>query len=124
MSTLRRFAAPLALATALFAPSALADSVLDFQLENRTGYTIREIYISPSKKDNWGKVINNSPIRDGADYPMKAKGTAKVQKYDLKAVYADGAGSPVWYDLDPTQFSRLTLKWDKTKKKTVAVKHR
>jgi hypothetical protein len=124
MNVLRRLTAPLAVAALLFAPLASAQTPLDFTLENRTGYTLKEIYISPSKKDNWGNVINKSPIKDGADYAMKAKATAKVQKYDLKAVYADGAGSPVWYDLDPTQFSRLTLKWDKEKKKTVAVKHR
>jgi len=124
MNVLRRLTAPLAVAALLLAPAASADNVLDFKLENRTGYTLKEVYISPSKKDNWGKVINTAPIKDGGDYAMKAKSTAKVQKYDLKAVYADGAGAPIWYDLDPSQFSRLTLKWDKSKNKTVAVKHR
>jgi hypothetical protein len=125
MKMLREFAAPLALAAAAaFAPPAFADSVLDFKLENRTGYTLKEVYISPSKKDNWGKVVNKNPIKDGGHMNVKWKSAATSQSYDLKAVYADGAGSPVWYDLDPTKFSTLTLKWDKEKKKTVAVKAR
>jgi hypothetical protein len=124
MNMLRRCTAPLAVAALLFTPAALAESVLDFKLENKTGYTLKEVYISASKKDNWGKVINKSPIKDGASMNVKWKDAAKAQTYDIKAVYADGAGSPVWYDLDPTTFSRLTLKWDKDKQKTVAQKHR
>jgi hypothetical protein len=125
MNMIRRLTAPLALATAVaFAPAASADSVLDFKLENRTGYTLKEVYISASKKDNWGNVINKNPIKDGGNMTVKWRSTAKAQTYDLKAVYADGAGSPIWYDLDPTKFSTLTLKWDKEKKKTVAVKAR
>ena len=124
MNVLRRLTAPLAVAALLFAPLASAQTPLDFTLENRTGYTLKEIYISPSKKDNWGNVVNKNPIKDGGNMNVKWKGTAKTQTYDLKAVYADGAGAPIWYDLDPSQFSRLTLKWDKAKKKTVAVKHR
>ena len=125
MKTLRLLAAPLALAAAAaFAPSASAESVLDFKLQNRTGYTLKEVYISPSKKDNWGNAVNKGPIKDGGNMNVKWKSAAKAQSYDLKAVYADGAGSPVWYDLDPTKFSTLTLKWDKEKKKTVAVKAR
>ena len=124
MNMLRRYTAPLAVAALLFTPTAMAESVLDFKLENRTGYTLKEVYISASKKDNWGKVINKAPIKDGGNMNVKWKDAAKAQSYDLKAVYADGAGSPVWYDLDPTTFSTLTLKWDKEKKKTVAVKAR
>jgi hypothetical protein len=124
MNVLRRLTAPLAVAALLLAPAASADNVLDFKLENRTGYTIKEIYISPSKKDNWGKVVNKNPIKDGGNLNVKWKEAAKAQAYDIKAVYADGAGSPVWYDLDPTTFSRLTLKWDKAKGKSVAQKHR
>jgi hypothetical protein len=124
MNMLRRYTAPLAVAALLFTPAALAESVLDFKLENKTGYTLKEVYISASKKDNWGKVVNKSPIKDGGTMNVKWKDAAKAQSYDLKAVYADGAGTPVWYDLDPSTFSTLTLKWDKEKKKTVAVKHR
>jgi hypothetical protein len=125
MYAIRRLAAPLAfLAAASFAPAASAQSDLDFAIENATGYTISEIYLSPNKKDNWGKQVLSSPLKNGEKRKIVFKPTAKVQAYDLKAVYADGAGSPVWYDLNPANFSKLTLKWDKSKNKTVAVKSR
>jgi hypothetical protein len=125
MTLLRHIAAPMALAAAgLFAPAAFAESDLDFAIENATGYTISEIYMSPSKKDNWGKQVLSSPLKNGEKRKLVFKSTAKVQAYDLKAVYSDGAGSPVWYDLNPSNFSKLTLKWDKAKNKTVAVKSR
>ena len=66
----------------------------------------------------------SSPLKNGDKRKIVFKPQAKVQAYDLKAVYADGAGSPVWYDLNPSNFSKLTLKWDKAKNKTVAVKSR
>ena len=78
MNMLSRYTAPLAVAALLFAPAASAESVLDFKLENKTGYTIKEIYISPSKKDNWGKVVNKSPIKDGGTMNVKWKGAAKA----------------------------------------------
>lgn len=111
-------------ASAAFVPAASAQSDLDFSIENATGYTITELYMSPSKKDNWGKQILSSPLKNGEKRKIVFKSTAKVQAYDLKAVYADGAGSPVWYNLDPSTFARLTLKWDKAKNKSVVVKHR
>jgi hypothetical protein len=122
----RTLTAGLALVASLgFAGSSLADNAaLDFKLENRTGYTLKELYISPSAKDNWGKNILKGPLKDKANLNIKWKETAKAQTYDLKAVYADNGKSPVWKDLDPTTFSRLELKWDKAKDKTVAVKHR
>src|SRR5262245_54750179 len=98
MIALRKFAAPLAfLAAFSFVPVASADSDLDFTIDNQTGYAISEIYMSPSKKDNWGKQVLSSPLKNGEKRKIVFKSTAKVQAYDLKAVYADGAGSPVWY---------------------------
>lgn len=123
-TTLRTLAAHALVLAAAFAPAAWADSVLDFTLENRTGYTLTEVYMSPAKKDNWGRQLLKAPLKDGGNLKLAAPATAKVQAYDLKAVYKDGSGSPVWYDLKPSTFNRLTLKWDKAKNKTVAVKHK
>lgn len=125
MTMFRTIAGAAAFASAaLFIPTASADSLLDFTIENQTGYTIKELYLSPSKKTTWGKSIISAPLKDKESRKLSAKSTAKVQAYDLMAVYADGSGKPVWYDLEPAKFSRLTLKWDKAKNKTVAVKHK
>ena len=47
----------------LFTASAQSD--LDFVIENSTGYTISEVYMSPTKRDNWGKQILSSPLKNG-----------------------------------------------------------
>ena len=57
--------ATLLLAGALLAPAASAESDMDFTIENQTGFTIKELYVSPSKKDKWGKQILKSPMKDG-----------------------------------------------------------
>jgi len=44
----------IALATLSAAGSALAGDA-DFTLVNRTGYDLREVYVSPSNKEAWGK---------------------------------------------------------------------
>ncbi|QJR13980.1 hypothetical protein [Usitatibacter palustris] len=125
MLNVKTLSAGLALAAGLgFAGSTFAENAaLDFKLVNKTGYTIEKVYISPSKKDSWGKPINAKPIKNGDHLNVKWKDAAKAQDYDLRAVYKDG-GAPVWKSLDPTTFSTLTLKWDKKADKTVAVKER
>ena len=115
--------ATLLLAGALLAPAAIADSDMDFTIENQTGFTIKELYVSPHKKDTWGKQILKSPMKDGDTRKITFKPTAKIQSYDLKAVYADG-GKPVWSDIEPANISKVTLKWDKQARKTILVKHR
>lgn len=124
MSTLRQFAKHvLFLLIVLAAPLASAQSVLDFTIENQTGFTFKELYISASDKDDWGKNLLSSPLKDGASKKMKAKPTAKVTMYDLRAVYADGK-AVVWKELEPSKFARVTLKWNKETGKTSLTKHR
>jgi hypothetical protein len=41
--------------TALLGSAAAIAGDADFTLVNKTGYTIREIYISPAAKANWGQ---------------------------------------------------------------------
>jgi hypothetical protein len=113
----------LLLAGALFAPAVQADSLLDFSVENQTGFTLKELYVSPGKKDTWGKNILKSPMKDGDTRKISFKPHAKIQSYDVMAVYADG-GKPIWYDIEPANISKVTLKWDKQARKTILVKHR
>lgn len=107
----------------LAAPLASAQSVLDFTIENQTGFTFKELYISASDKDDWGKNLLGKPLKDGESKKMKAKPTAKVTTYDLRAVYADGK-AVVWKELEPAKFARVTLKWNKETGKTSLTKHR
>jgi len=123
MHGMSRMAGALLLASAFLAPAAQADSNMDFTVENQTGFTLTELYVSPNKKDSWGKNILKSPMKDNETRKITFKPTAKIQSYDIRAVYADG-GKPVWYDIEPANISKVTLKWDKQARKTILVKHR
>lgn len=123
MKMLGRFAAALAVSAAFLPVPALAESNMDFAIENNTGHMIKELYLSPSRKDNWGRQVLSAPMKNGETRKLSFKPTARAQSYDLKAVYGDG-GSPVWYNLEPATFSKVTLRWDKEKRKTMLTKHR
>jgi len=124
MKTLGRITAAIAFSAALLpVPLAYAESNLDFSIENQTGHTINELYLSPTRKDNWGRQVLSSPLKNGDTRKLSFKSTARTQSYDLKAVYNDG-GSPVWYSLEPATFSKVTLKWNKQTRKTTLQKHR
>lgn len=107
----------------LVAPLASAQSVLDFTIENQTGFTFKELYISASNKDDWGKNLLSSPLKDGASKKMKANPRAKATVYDMRAVYSDGK-AVVWKEIEPAKFARLTLKWNKETGKTSITRHR
>lgn len=124
MSTLRQFSRyVLFVAMVLVAPFASAQSVLDFTIENQTGFTFKELYISASNKDDWGKNLLSSPLKDGASKKMKANPKATATVYDMRAVYSDGK-AVVWKEIEPAKFARLTLKWNKETGKTSITKHR
>jgi len=121
---LGRFLAVLLLALAGFAgPCALAANPdLDFTIENQTGFIVKELYLSPTNKDTWGKqILQQGPLADKGTRNTKFKPTATATVWDMKAVYADGK-SVVWKDLDLTKFNRLVLKWNKSTGKTSVVK--
>jgi hypothetical protein len=107
----------------LAAPLASAQSVLDFTIENQTGFAFKELYISASNKDDWGKNLLSTPLKDGASKKMKANPKASATVYDMRAVYSDGK-AVVWKEIEPAKFARLTLKWNKDTGKTSITKHR
>ena len=119
---LGRIASILLFALAAFAsPAVLAQSNLDFTVENQTGFVFKELYLSPVTKDNWGKQILSSPIPDKGTRNIKFKPTVTATVFDMRVVYADGK-AVFWRELDLTKFNRLVLKWDKATGKTSIVK--
>jgi hypothetical protein len=114
-----RMVAVLLLGLAGFAtPAALAQNPdLDFTVENQTGFTFNELYLSPAQKETWGKQVLSSPLKDGQSRGIRFKPTAKSTVWDMRVVYADGK-AVYWKGLDLTKFNRLVLKWDKSTGKT------
>lgn len=112
MNTLVRKLLLSAVALSAFAGSAIAGDA-DFTLVNRTGYALREVYISPSHKNNWGK------DRMG-DYTLE-NGKARLFKFadksaceqDIKVVFDDDESEVVWEEIDLCAITKITLKYNR-----------
>lgn len=69
-------------------------------IQNSTGYTISEIYISPSRTNDWEEdVLDLTVLTDGADFSVDFRRAENTCDWDLKVVYEDGEEA-IWPDLD------------------------
>ncbi len=107
------------LAAALFSSAAFAGDA-DFTLVNRTGYDIREVYISPSKRNNWG----NDRLGDG----VLEKGKSKLFRFadkasckqDLMVVFDDDGSKVTWEEFDLCDLNKITLKYNRSTREVSA----
>ncbi len=93
---LARFKAPL-IALALIGMSAIATAA-DFYVDitNRTGYTIRYMYVSPAKSDSWEEdVLGDDVLLDGKTQRVNLRGY-KSAVFDIKLVDEDGDSYTFW----------------------------
>ena len=73
------------------ASTAFADGKQDFDLVNRTGYTIDKVFVSPSNSNDWeDDVLGRDVLDDGEKVHIRFNRAAKSCKWDLKVVYSDG----------------------------------
>lgn len=99
------FAATLLLAVT--ATPAMADEVL--HLNNRTGYTINEIYIAPTSTDNWEEdIMGEDALLTNTSVNIDFSRSDDTCKWDLKAVYDDGTNA-VWKNIDLCKISTITM---------------
>jgi hypothetical protein len=80
----------LLLAGMTMAPAALAQGDPSFNLLNRSGQPIREIYVSPSEDRYWGSdLLQADLLPDGGNFPLRLDPSAGCLQ-DVRVVYADG----------------------------------
>lgn len=88
----------------------------DFVLVNSTGYVLDQVYVSPSKANEWEEdVLGQDVLKDGEQVTIKFHPKATTGNYDLKVVYEVDKSSSIWTDLDLTKINKLTIKYDKEK---------
>jgi len=94
---------------------AQAEARQDFVLVNRTGYDISEVYISPSKADDWEEDILGSDdnLDDGDQKEIRFKRAGKTCMWDLKVVYEEDDSSAVWHDIDLCSVSKITIRYNR-----------
>ena len=110
-----------ALATIALGEPAFAQAKQDFTLVNATGYSIKHVFVSPSKEDDWGDDILGKQIMDDeevAHITFSRKATSCG--WDLKVTYEDDDSSVVWHDFDLCKISKITIKYDRKSDKTSA----
>ena len=85
----------------------------DFTLVNKTGYAINEVFISPSKKSNWGKDrLGENQFLNGQSRKFKF-GDTKNCKQDIQVVFTDSGDEVEWEDINLCEVNKVTLKYNK-----------
>jgi hypothetical protein len=85
----------------------------DFTLVNKTGYTLREVYISPSHKEAWGKDrLGEGYLTNGKSRLFKFSDKSACNQ-DLKVIFDDDESSVVWEEFDLCELNKITLKYNR-----------
>ena len=94
----------------------------DFTLVNGTGYTIREVYLSPTQAKNWGNDrLGEGDLANGKSRLIKFKDSANCEQ-DMQVVFDKGDTEVVWEGLDLCEINKLTLKYNREAKTVSAIK--
>ena len=100
--------------TTVLASSAAFAGDADFTLVNRTGYTLREIYVSPSHKNAWGNDrMGDAVLDNGKSRLFKFSDKASCNQ-DLKIVFDDDASTAVWEEVDLCSLDKITIKYNRS----------
>ena len=97
------------------------DAKQDFALTNKTGYELKELYVSPSKGSDWeDDVLGQATLGDGQAANIHFHRSATACRWDLKVVYSVDSSSGVWSDIDLCTVEKITIFYDKDKDVTTA----
>lgn len=85
----------------------------DFTLVNRTGYTLREIYLTPANSKSWGKDRMGDNVLDNGKSRLFKFSDKSACTQDLMVVFDDDGSDVVWEDFDLCQINKITLKYNR-----------
>lgn len=115
------FVAAGALVVCVAAPAMAEEAKQDFALINKTGYELKEIYVSPSKANDWQEdVLGKQTLGDGEKLNVHFSPKVRTCKWDLKVVYSEDDTSAVWSDINLCEVEKVTIRWDKNSNVTRA----
>jgi hypothetical protein len=105
---------------AMLASGAAFAGEQDFNLVNGTGFGIQHVYVSPIRKETWGRdVLGRDILGDGQAVAITFPDRKRACKWDLKVVYQDGRGA-TWHEINLCQISKVTLHWNPNNNETSA----
>jgi hypothetical protein len=110
-----------ALAISAVMPAMADEAKQDFTLVNRTGYELKEIYVSPGHADDWQEdVLGRQTLGDGERLNVHFHAKTRTCTWDLKVVYTDDDSSAIWHDINLCQVEKVTIHYDRKKDVTRA----
>lgn len=84
----------------LTAAPALAQMYEKITIQNSTGYTIAQVFVSPTSASDWEEdVLDVDVLPDGQDVEVDFRRAANTCDWDLKVVYEDGEEA-IWDGLN------------------------
>jgi hypothetical protein len=104
-------AAALSLFSLLGVTPSFAEGKQDFTLHNATGKVITEVYVGPTKSEEWGDdVMGKEVVGDGESVLITFHPKATATHWDLKIVFDDDKWT-VWTNFDLTTISDITISY-------------
>lgn len=105
----------LGLAAPALAPAIAQEARQDFVLVNRTGYDISEVFVSPSKSDDWEEdVLGDDELENGNSTTIRFKRNTRTCLWDLKVVYSDDDSAAFWREIDLCRVSKITIRYNRS----------
>lgn len=102
-------------------PALAQEAKQDFTLSNRTGYELKEVYVSPANVDDWqNDVLGSGTLGDSATVDIKFNRATKTCKWDLKVVYTVDSSSAIWHNIDLCVVEKITIRYNKNTDTTSA----
>ena len=92
----------------------------DFTLVNRTGYTLREVYVSASNKNAWGNDRMGEGYLDNGRSRLFKFASANACMQDIKVVFDDDESEIIWEDVDLCEINKITLRYNRSTNKVSA----
>jgi hypothetical protein len=110
------------LVAAAFTSTASFAGDADFTLVNKTGYDIREVYVSAANRNNWGNDrMGSNMLENNKSRLFKFSDRASCMQ-DMKVVFDDGDQEVTWPGIDLCEVEKLTLKYNRSTKEVSALK--
>lgn len=117
---IRKIALAAALLVAGFASGAMAQSKQDFDLLNKTGYTVDQVYVTPANANDWQEdVLGRDVLGNGEVVHIRFSRGARGCMWDLKVVFTDNEIAE-WHDFNLCTMSKITIRYDRKSGETFA----
>ena len=82
----------------------------DFELVNRTGYTISEVYVSETGEKSWGEdILGKDTLGNKQSVELSFDRNADACKWDLKVVYELDDETAEWDSFNLCKVSTITI---------------